>query len=78
MILYPNLLKQIHLKNIQPFWINILERLSIGDCPFGTNISNGILKYKQNQIRKQSCKVDNFSRHLEHFKSINIIDKKKY
>jgi hypothetical protein len=63
MILYPNLLKQIHLKNIQPFWINILERLSIGDCPFGTNISNGILKYKQNQINlidTTPCKIIEF------------------
>ena len=63
MILYPNLLKQNHLKNIQPFWINILERLSIGDCPFGTNISNGILKYKQNQLNlidTTPCKIIEF------------------
>jgi hypothetical protein len=63
MILYPNLLKQNHLKNIQPFWINILERLSIGDCPFGTNISNGILKYKQTQINlidTTPCKIIEF------------------
>ena len=63
MILYPNLLKQNHIKNIQPFWINILERLSIGDCPFGTNISNGVLKYKQNQINlvdTTPCKIIEF------------------
>jgi hypothetical protein len=67
MILYPNLLKQNHLKNIQPFWINILERLSIGDCPFGTNITNDILKYKQNQINlidTTPCKIIEFYKHV--------------
>lgn len=50
MILYPHLLKPLYLKEIQPFWINILERLSIGDCPFGTSLRQNILVYKQDTL----------------------------
>jgi hypothetical protein len=42
MILYPNLLKHNH---VTLFWKTILERLSIGDAPFGTQIVNHSLVY---------------------------------
>ena len=42
MILYPNLLKHNH---VTLFWKTILERLSIGEAPFGTQIVNHSLVY---------------------------------
>lgn len=53
MILYPHLLKPLYLKDLketQPFWINILERLSIGDCPFGTSLKQHNLIYRQHTL----------------------------
>lgn len=48
MILYPNLLKYHVINN--PIWVSILERISIGDAPYGTHIHNDTLYYKQHNV----------------------------
>lgn len=54
MILYPDLLKHNH---VTLFWKIILERISIGDPPFGTQIINHALIYtrrsRSEPIRKE-------------------------
>lgn len=47
MILYPNLLKHRNVNTINSFWNLILERVSIGDAPFGTKIVNDQLHFKK-------------------------------
>jgi hypothetical protein len=44
MILYPQLLKH---NNVTLFWKTILERIAIGDAPFGTQIANHILTFSK-------------------------------
>lgn len=56
MILYPNLLKY-HVKT-NPIWMSILERISIGDAPYGTHIYNGILYYNQHNIQIAESKAE--------------------
>ena len=62
MILYPNLLKH---NNVNIFWKTILERISIGDPPFGTKIINDYLFYKKSNI---PLKNSNYEQIIEFFK----------
>jgi hypothetical protein len=47
MILYPHLLQNNH---VTPFWKTILERVSIGEAPFGTRISNDHIIFKHTHL----------------------------
>lgn len=55
MILYPELLQ--HNVKLNPVWTNIIERVSIGDTPFGTHIFNNTLYYKQHSISLLNCGI---------------------
>lgn len=62
MIIYPNLLKNVSLlenyldKREICFWKKILERLSICDTPFNTEIRNNRLYHKDNSISLTTSK----------------------
>ena len=62
MIVYPNLLKH---NNVSIFWKTILERVSIGDAPFGTKIIDNNLFYKKKYIPLKNC---NYLQVVEFFK----------
>lgn len=62
MIIYPNLLKH---NNVSIFWKTILERISIGDAPFGTKIIDNNLFYKKKCIPLKNC---NYLEVVEFFK----------
>ena len=60
MILYPRLLREKNvnnnnLKNI--FWNIILERLSIGDAPFGTRIVDNFLWFRKKSISLEEGQI---------------------
>jgi hypothetical protein len=48
MILYPNLLK--HDVTLTPTWSSIVERVSLGDAPYGTHITQNKLIFKQHTV----------------------------
>ena len=71
MILYPQLLKH---NNVTLFWKIVLERIAIGDAPFGTHINNHTLvcskkgKHEEQttQLPLQTCSVTQAVHFFEH------------
>lgn len=72
MILYPQLLKH---NNVTLFWKILLERVAIGDPPFGTHIVNHTLVYSKKtkveeqspiQLPLQTCSVSQAVHFFEH------------
>lgn len=55
MIKYPHLLRY---KHITPFWVSILERISINDAPFGSKIYSDKLIYYDEHIDLLKCTSD--------------------
>ena len=68
MILYPQLLKH---KNVEPFWKHILERVSIGDTPYGTRLVQDVLVFQNQQL---PLKNSNYEQVIEFFKHTVCLD----
>jgi|694.fasta_scaffold150939_2 hypothetical protein len=78
MILYPQLLKH---NNVTLFWKIILERIAIGDAPFGTHVANHILSYSKKgrfddsqtqQILLQTCSSEQIVSFFEKVVGLNL------
>ena len=59
MILYPNLLQPFVLEVPNPFatdfWRNVLERLAVGETPFGTSVMDNHLTFKKHSLDLCEC-----------------------